>query len=207
MQPLAASEYQYMYQEGHVADGQTVWLKPYFYVLNNILRQTLYPKIVDSTFLQDDSPVVLDCFGDEFTKFSIGHYIWDKIFQASEETVKHFPYAPYIMHIIEQVSSLKFPTDAPHTMLKISNKMSLQAKNALKKGASGASGSRSRTHSRSSSPPASCSHRASSEEAPSSTSSKRPPNKFKFFMQYMFGACCASAQREQDMLERQYRLD
>ena len=80
MQPLAASEYQYMYQEGHVADGQTVWLKPYFYVLNNILRQTLYPKIVDSTFLQDDYPVVLDCFGDEFTRFSIGHYIWDKIF-------------------------------------------------------------------------------------------------------------------------------
>jgi len=82
--------------------------------------------------------------------------------------------------------------------------MSLQAKNALKKGASGASGSRSHTHSRSHSspPPASCSHRASSEEAPSSTSGKRPPNKFKFFMQYMFGACCASAQHEQDMLER-----
>ena len=195
MQPLAASEYQYMYQEGHVADGQTVWLKPYFYVLNNILRQTLYPKIGDSTFLWDDSPVVLDFFGDEFTKFSIGHYIWDKIFQASEDTVKHFPYAPYIMHIIEQVSGLKFPTDAPHTVLKISNKMSLQAKNALKKGASGASGSRSHTHSRSRSspPPTSRSRRASSEEAPSSTSGKRPPNKFKFFMQYMFGACCASA--------------
>ena len=121
--------------------------------------------------------------------------------------MKHFLYAPYIMHIIEKVSGLKFPMDAPHTVLKISNKMSLQAKNALKKGASGASGSRSRTHSRSSSPPASCSHRASSEEAPSSTSSKRPPNKFKFFMQYMFGACCASAQRGQDMLERQYRLE
>ena len=197
MQPLAASEYQYMYQEGHVADGQTVWLKPYFYVLNNILRQTLYPKIGDSTFLWDDSPFVLDCFGDEFTKFSIGHYIWDKIFQASEDTVKHFPYAPYIMHIIEQVSSLKFPMDATRTVLKISNKMSLQAKNALKKGASGASGSRSRsrTHScsRSSPPPASRSRHASSEEAPSSTSGKRSPNKFKFFMKYMFGACCASA--------------
>jgi hypothetical protein len=31
-------EYQYMYLDGHTIDGQTVYLKPYFYVLNNILR-------------------------------------------------------------------------------------------------------------------------------------------------------------------------
>jgi hypothetical protein len=31
-------EYQYMYLDGHTTDGQTIYLKPYFYVLNNILR-------------------------------------------------------------------------------------------------------------------------------------------------------------------------
>ena len=35
---LALKEYQHMYLEGHPADGQTVFLKPYYYVLNNILR-------------------------------------------------------------------------------------------------------------------------------------------------------------------------
>ena len=78
---------------------------------------------------------MLDCFGDELTKFSISHYLWDKIFQASEDVVKHFPYAPYIMHIIEQESGLNFPIDAPHRVLKVSNKMSLQAKKALEKAA------------------------------------------------------------------------
>jgi hypothetical protein len=48
-------EYQYMYLDGHTVDGQTVYLKPYFYVLNNILRQILYPKIGDTTNLRDDS--------------------------------------------------------------------------------------------------------------------------------------------------------
>ena len=41
--------------DGHRADGQTVWLMPYYYVLNNIIRMILYPKRGDSTFLPDDS--------------------------------------------------------------------------------------------------------------------------------------------------------
>ena len=116
-----------------MVDGKTTWLKPYYYVLNNILCQILYPKGGDSTFLHDDSLVVLDCFGEHITKFTISEYIWDRITQDSEDVVKYFPYAPYIMHIIEQVSGIKFPTDAHHTKLKISNKMSLKAKDELKK--------------------------------------------------------------------------
>ena len=52
---LAMDEYQYMYLDGHRADGKTIWLNPYYYVLNNILHQILYPKIGDSTNLHDDS--------------------------------------------------------------------------------------------------------------------------------------------------------
>jgi len=118
-------EYQYMYLDGHRADRQTVWLKPYYYVLNNILHQILYPNRGDSTYLRDDSQVVLDYFGDEFTKFSISRYIWIKIFDASEDVVKHYPYAPYIMHIIEHVSGIHFPTDNPHKKLRLYNMLSL----------------------------------------------------------------------------------
>jgi hypothetical protein len=52
---LAMDEYQYMCLDGHHANGHTIWLKPYYYVLNNILHQILYPKSSDSTHLRDDS--------------------------------------------------------------------------------------------------------------------------------------------------------
>ena len=35
---VAMEEYQHMYLDGYPVDGQTVYLKPYFYVLNNILH-------------------------------------------------------------------------------------------------------------------------------------------------------------------------
>jgi hypothetical protein len=78
-----------------------VYLKPYFYVLNNILRQILYLKRDDSTYLHDDSQKVLQRFGEDFDKFSVSRYIWNKIHDVSEDPVKHYPYAPYIMHVIE----------------------------------------------------------------------------------------------------------
>ena len=136
-------------------------------MLNNILCQILYPKHGDSTFLHNDSHMVLDCFGDEFSKFSISRYIWIKIFDASEDVVKHYTNAPYIMHIIEHVSGIHFPIDAPHNVLKLSNQTTLQAKREFKEIAKGkgkgksASGSSSR---RASPPHAMRSHHAHSEE-------------------------------------------
>ena len=112
-----------------------MYLKPYFYVLNNILRQILYSKGGDSTYLRDDSQKVLDRFGLDFDKFSISRYIWNKIHSVSEDLVKHYPYAPYLMHVIEQVSGIWFPIDSTHTILKIANKMSHMAVRELKKAA------------------------------------------------------------------------
>lgn len=79
---------------------------------------------------------VLERFGDDFQKFSVSRYIWNKIHDASEDLVKSLPYAPYIMHIIEQVSGIRFPTNTRHQLLKITNKVSVQASRELKKAAS-----------------------------------------------------------------------
>ena len=50
--------------------------------------------------------------------------------------------------------------------------------------------------------------RAHSEEPQSSSSSGgKPPSKFKFFMKYMFGACCASMEHEQELLVRMHRFE
>ena len=124
--------------------------------------------------------------------------------------MKHLPYAPYIMHVIEQVCSIRFPCDTQHNLLKISNKTSIIATRELReKGdvaktkGKGVLGSRSR---RGASPPAAAA-RSSSVEPLSSSSSGKKPSKFKFLMTYMFGQCCASAQREHDIQERLYRLE
>ena len=46
--------------------------------------------------------------------------------------MKHLPYAPYIMHVIEQVSGIRFPIDTQHNLLKISNKTSISAARELR---------------------------------------------------------------------------
>ena len=131
---VALEEYQQLYLDGYPTDGQIVYLKPY-YVLNNILHQILYPKGGESTYLCDDLQKVLQRFGEDFDKFSISRYIWNKIHSVSEDLVKHYPYAPYLMHVIEQVSGIWFPIDSTHTILKIANKMSDMAVRELKKAA------------------------------------------------------------------------
>ena len=104
--------------------------------------------------------------------------------------MRHLPYAPYIMHVIEQVSGIRFPIDTQHNLLKISNKTSISAARELReKGVvakakgKGILGSRSR---RGASLTAAAA-RSSSAEPLSSSSSGKKPNKFKFLMTYMFG--------------------
>ena len=46
--------------------------------------------------------------------------------------MKHLPYAPYIMHVIEQVSIIRFPYDTQQKLLKISNKTSIIAARELR---------------------------------------------------------------------------
>ena len=133
---------------------------------------------------------MLERFGDEFQKFSIGRYIWNKIHDASEDPVKHLPYAPYIMHVIEQVSGIRFPYDTQQKLLKISNKTSIVAARELREKANAAQGkgkgvSSSRSRRGASTPAAAA--RSSSSEPLSSSSSGKKPNKFKFLMTYMFG--------------------
>ena len=81
--------------------------------------------------------------------------------------MKHYPYALYIMHIIEHVSGIHFPIDNPHKKLKLSNTLSLQVKRELEEIAKGKgkgkSASGSSSH-RASPPCATRSRHAHSEE-------------------------------------------
>lgn len=135
-------------------------------------------------YIREDSPKVLQRFGPQLGLFSISHYIWNKIHDASEDTVRHYPYAPYLMHVIEQVTGIWFPTDVKHKKLKITNKMFKTAKKALEEARKGKATGASTSH---------ASSQSSSEEPLSSSSGKKKPCLLKFCMTYIFGQCCAAA--------------
>jgi hypothetical protein len=102
-----------MYVDLQQANGKTVGLKPYFYVLNNLLRATIDPKIGDSTSIQNHAPRILVCFGLD-KRFSVTDLLWCHIDEVSLTSTQSFPYAPYLMYIIDQVTGFDFPCDMKH---------------------------------------------------------------------------------------------
>jgi hypothetical protein len=64
-----------MYKARKPADGTTTHLKPYFYVLNNLLRRTIDPKIGDTIHIQADAPKILVQFGALGGRFSVSDFM------------------------------------------------------------------------------------------------------------------------------------
>jgi hypothetical protein len=92
----------------------TTHLKPYFYVLNNLLHLTLDPKIGDSIHIMLDAPKVLCRFGASGDRYSITDFMWRKIERAANDPHKSLPYASFLMYIIEQVVGRSFHHNAVH---------------------------------------------------------------------------------------------
>ena len=93
---------------------KTASLKPYFYVLNNLVRNTIDPKIGDSINLHENAPKILSSFGTGSRRFSCAKLLCNKIVFASMDTHRSLPYSPYIMHIIENVVGYGFYHDCVH---------------------------------------------------------------------------------------------
>jgi len=107
-----------MYRDPDIADGKTVGLKPYFYILNTMIRATLTPKAGDATTLQSISRNVLDRFADGVgLGFSVTHLIWTELQIAANDAKRSLPYAPYLMYMIEQVSGKRFFKEVQHFSL------------------------------------------------------------------------------------------
>ena len=77
--PLSNSDLSFLYVDPDFADGTTTWLKSYFFVLNNIFRATLLPKIGDASKVQKLSRNLLNHFGDPVERFSVSSLIWNEI--------------------------------------------------------------------------------------------------------------------------------
>jgi hypothetical protein len=110
-----------IYKEGYPADGKNTNLKTYFYVLNNLICNTIDPKIGDSLHLQHDAPKILIHFGANGCRFCVSDFMWYKIEEAANDPHKSLSYAPYLMHIIEQVVGCCFSYDCNHPPSNVRN--------------------------------------------------------------------------------------
>ena len=71
-----------MYKPGAHPDFKTTQLKPFFYVLNNLIRYTIDPKFWDSIYLRLDAPKILARFGANGGRFGVSDFMWNKIVDA-----------------------------------------------------------------------------------------------------------------------------
>jgi hypothetical protein len=92
------------YEYEDLANGSTTALKSVYYVLNNMFRETIYPKGgSDSTSLRRFAPNLLARILPRARPFSVSRFIWFNLIEVTESDNCNLPYAPYIMYMIEMV--------------------------------------------------------------------------------------------------------
>ena len=107
------------YARKQFADGKTVGLKPFYYAMNNLFRETINPKEGDSTSLRKFAANLLVRMAPGSRTFSISRFIWDELSYSMDDARNDLPYAPYIMYIIERVTGIVFKKDVEHKSYKL----------------------------------------------------------------------------------------
>jgi hypothetical protein len=80
-----------------------------------MLRQTIYPKGgSDSTSLRSFATNLLARMLPDVVPFLVSKFIWHDLITTMENGVDNFPYAPYVMYIIELVTRYIFKKDCEH---------------------------------------------------------------------------------------------
>ena len=109
----------FAYERRDLVDGKTVGLKSFYYAMNNFFRETINPKGGDSTSLRKYAKNLLARMAPGSDAFSISRFIWAELSHSLDDARNDLPYAPYIMYIIERVSSIEFKNDVEHRPYKL----------------------------------------------------------------------------------------
>jgi hypothetical protein len=99
-------------------EGKANQLNPYYYYLNQFFRATIDPKIGDATTLRYYAPNLLNRMAPDEEGFCIFDFIWNELRRAMNDPMKHLPYAPYLMYMIERVTNVCYPKDVVHEPLR-----------------------------------------------------------------------------------------
>jgi hypothetical protein len=99
-------------------EGKADQLNPYYYSLNQFFRATIDPKIRDVTALRYFAPNLLNRMAPDEEGFCVFDFIWNELRRAMNDPMKHLPYAPYLMYMIERVTNVRYPKDVVHEPLR-----------------------------------------------------------------------------------------
>lgn len=107
-------EITFMYERHALADGLVKGLKSFYYILNNLFKQTTTPKGGAHTNLYGLTRNVLARMRSTRDPFSVSRFIWNELQDVMDDARRRLPYAPYVMFMIERVTDYVFPKDVTH---------------------------------------------------------------------------------------------
>jgi hypothetical protein len=109
----------YMWRDSRATDGKRSGLHSYYYILNNLIRNTINPKDGAASNINGYVRNVLARFAPGGDKFNVPQFIWHELRLAMEDGRRGLPYVSYLMFMIERVIGLQFLKDEMHTVYKI----------------------------------------------------------------------------------------
>ncbi|GJM85155.1 hypothetical protein PR202_ga01582 [Eleusine coracana subsp. coracana] len=118
--PQEDSDWGFMYDARYVDPkhgveyGSYHGMKPYFWVLNNMLRVTLTPNVGDHTHILSSTKTLMFAMKEEAEPFSVFEFMWTEILYNSYTSKASLIYAPYIIKMILHVVGYQFIYDHKH---------------------------------------------------------------------------------------------
>jgi len=109
----------YMWRDRRIADGKKSGLHSFYYILNNLIRNTINPKDGAASDINGCVRNVLARFASGGDRFNVPRFMWTELRFAVEDGRRGLPYAPYLMFMIERVTGFYFLKDGMHTVYKI----------------------------------------------------------------------------------------
>ena len=108
-----------MWTDRRIADGKMSGLHSFYYILNNLIRNTINPKDGAASDINGYVRNVLARFAPGGDRFNVPRFMWAGLRFVVEDGRKGLPYAPYLMFMIERVTGFYLPKDGMHTIYKI----------------------------------------------------------------------------------------
>jgi hypothetical protein len=119
---LDTKELRFMYPSSKRGSaGTTTDLLPSYAYMNYLFRRTMTPREGDSSKIPGYNRNILAAMAPNGHEFSMFGFIWEEIKAISDNPLKSCGYAPYIMHMIERVTTHTFGHDKEHQPLRIKN--------------------------------------------------------------------------------------
>jgi hypothetical protein len=121
---LDARKIKFMYPRSKQGNfGENTYMLPFYAYINRLFRRTLIPREGDGTKILAYNKNILAAMAPNThgLEFSVFDFIWEEIKAISENPLKSCGYAPYIMHMIERVTTRTFHCEKEHHTVSIKN--------------------------------------------------------------------------------------